>query len=150
MKTPPSDQIMDTTTLTFRPPGGFPQEVQIEGLTMQDVVFSLAFLHAHSRSTSQARISTAEALKRVREVNRVRVATEVDLAVENGLGRWSRLLPRRVIDAVVNQVLDKVGDIRPETMAELHDTYSRVIALSRRQKPPAAAQVALPSGPSKK
>lgn len=123
---------MGSMSLCFQPSNGAPQSVQIEGITLQDFVFALAFIQAHSQASGageQARVSAAAALQKVRNAYEAQVRAEVRSVISEALGVWESKLPPEIVQDLREGVLSRVGHIRPETMAELHDTYSRIVAL---------------------
>ncbi len=120
-----------TVTLVYEPHGRFASERVFHGLTDDDVAFVVAALVGRRYSTGQ-RDADMEQLKDTREAQIDWYATRMVEALFEGLGRWRRLLPERVLRKVVELQVDYVRDLTATWSAELIGLHSEV---SRTRRP---------------
>ncbi|MGW9067941.1 hypothetical protein ACWGQT_00615 [Streptomyces yangpuensis] len=134
---------LNRVTLAYTPFDGPLQERHFAGLTVDDLVFVLASLHARTRSTHRSRAEATQALDSARKAQLEWYENQLRLSLEESLGRWHRLLPAAIRRRIVEVQMEHYFDTTAQWAVELGDLYARVDRLEgdirtmheRRSKP---------------
>jgi hypothetical protein len=140
------NQPLRRVTLTFMPHGGFPQDRHFDHITPADLAFVLGALHGRKRRSLSGRAEVVAALDEARKNELEWYADQARLSVARGLGWWHRLLPTRVVERIVEGLLDQYYDTTAQWMAQLADLHAQVEGLTSRVAVAATARPK-PSGP---
>ena len=132
-----STENRKTVTLVYQPHGRFATERTFEGLTDDDMAFVVAAL-AGRRFRSRYHDADMEQVKATREAQMEWYATRMVEALYDGLGRWRRLLPMRILKRMTQRQMDYLMDITATWTGELIGMHAEV---TRSSRPPLARRV---------
>ncbi|WP_428957902.1 hypothetical protein [Streptomyces sp. cg35] len=132
MSTELSEDALRRVSLTYMPYGGFPQERHFDHLTPTDLSFVLASLHGRKRRDIKGRAEVIQALDEARRNELEWHADQLHLAIVEGLGWWTRLLPSAAIVRIVDKQLEHYYDTTAKWAAEQADLHALVAELHGR------------------
>ncbi|MFD7835636.1 hypothetical protein [Streptomyces sp. NPDC059761] len=122
---------LERVTLAYTPFEGALQARNFTGLTVDDLVFVLASLHARTRNTHRSRTEATEALDHARKTQLEWYENQLRLSLEESLGRWHRLLPASIRRRIVEVQMEHYFDTTAQWAIELGDLYARVDRLEK-------------------
>ncbi|MGW1436832.1 hypothetical protein ACWD7M_16475 [Streptomyces griseus] len=128
---PTDNAPLRRVSLAFLPHGGYPQERHFDHMTPDDLVFVLGAFAARKRRSLSGRAEVVAALDAARKSQLEWHEEQLRQGLEEGLGRWRHLVPRRVRMRAVDRMVEQYYLSTAQWGAEMGDLYARVDELQR-------------------
>lgn len=120
------DGVLRQVTITYLPPtSARPVENRFDYMNMSDVTFTLAALASRLGTRAPAR-AVADALAEARSLQEDFTEAQIDVAVEDALGAWRRLLPGRIRRRIIARLMLPLGHEVTDLTVELGQMRARL------------------------
>jgi hypothetical protein len=140
-----SNESGKTITLVYAPHGRFPAERRFDDVTENDIAFTIAGLVGRRmrRTDKPGAFEDLKQLAAAREGQMAWYADQMLFALDDGLGWWKHLLPRRVRERIIIAQMDYLRDVTAEWVKEIVDLHAE----TQRKTPRLKVRSAPESGP---